>query len=148
MTNGASDDYDRLVFDSADSSEVHNALKKKNDSGVTAPAILAVGTYPETIFWIAVDGVPLKVHGTFADALQSFMEVTWLFNLKYDPMVLSFVRFFEAAMGYSKSFTTKRQQLLHQLMELKDSTKNDQESNDSTSNGPSNAADSFQNDMS
>uniref|UniRef100_A0A914PIZ3 Uncharacterized protein n=1 Tax=Panagrolaimus davidi TaxID=227884 RepID=A0A914PIZ3_9BILA len=70
---------------------IHNALKKKNDSGVTAPAILAVGTYPETISWIAVDGLPLKVHGAFADALQSFMEVTWLFNLKYDPMVLSFV---------------------------------------------------------
>ena len=47
------------------------------------------------------------------------MEITWLFNLEYDQKALGIVRFFETIMGYAKSTTTKRNQLLRQLMEMK-----------------------------
>lgn len=60
----------------------------------------------------------LKVHGTFADALQAFMEIIWLFNLEYDNETTLLVRFFETMMGYEKTATITRTKLLRELREL------------------------------
>uniref|UniRef100_A0AC34FIT3 Uncharacterized protein n=1 Tax=Panagrolaimus sp. ES5 TaxID=591445 RepID=A0AC34FIT3_9BILA len=104
--NGAFSECGRLVINCTNSGEIHNALQKKADSGV---------------------------QGTYADALQYFMEIAWLFNLEIDKMVKSFVRFYEVLMGYAKAGSTRRQQLLNQLNELKDSQTDVQEKNGTAS---------------
>uniref|UniRef100_A0A914Q291 Uncharacterized protein n=1 Tax=Panagrolaimus davidi TaxID=227884 RepID=A0A914Q291_9BILA len=48
-------DYGRLVLDFTHTSNLHDAILRKNEMGITAPVIVALGTHPEVTFYICVD---------------------------------------------------------------------------------------------
>uniref|UniRef100_A0A914QKK3 Uncharacterized protein n=1 Tax=Panagrolaimus davidi TaxID=227884 RepID=A0A914QKK3_9BILA len=128
-------DYGRLVLDFTHTSNLHDAILRKNEMGITAPVIVALGTHPEVTFYICVDDDDiLRVRGQFGDALQSFMEIVHLFNLEYDKQTVGITYFLEAVMGMKNQLTSGRQQLLDVLLPRQktlDST-NSQTSNDAT----------------
>uniref|UniRef100_A0A914YPP4 Uncharacterized protein n=1 Tax=Panagrolaimus superbus TaxID=310955 RepID=A0A914YPP4_9BILA len=126
-------DYGRLVLDFTHTSNFHDAILRKNEIGITAPAIVALGTHPEMTFYICVDDDILRVRGQFADALQSYMEIVHLFNLEYDKKTVGITYFLEALMGMKHQLTSGRQRLLDTLLpplKMTDSTAT------STSNNP------------
>jgi hypothetical protein len=108
-------DYSRLVIDYRCSPNAREALDLRKENGITAPTILIVGTTPEVSFFIAADDMLFQVSGRFADALQSFMEMVFVSNVKYDIKTTGITYFFETLMNMSDKTNGSRQSLIYDL---------------------------------
>lgn len=54
-------DYGRLVLDFTHTTNLHDAILRKNEMRITAPVIVALGTHPEVTFYICIDDDILRV---------------------------------------------------------------------------------------
>uniref|UniRef100_A0A914R1Q4 Uncharacterized protein n=1 Tax=Panagrolaimus davidi TaxID=227884 RepID=A0A914R1Q4_9BILA len=92
-------DYGRLVIDHTGSLDYKNAMQWRKHNGITAPSILILGSDSAITFYIAADGMVFQVRGRFAEALQSYMEMVFVSNVKYDSKTTGITYFFEYLMN-------------------------------------------------
>jgi hypothetical protein len=65
------------------SPSVDAMTQKRRDIGQTSPMIFIIDLFPNKKFYISTDDVALKINGDFGDALQSLVELHYVFNLQY-----------------------------------------------------------------
>uniref|UniRef100_A0A914YLF4 Uncharacterized protein n=1 Tax=Panagrolaimus superbus TaxID=310955 RepID=A0A914YLF4_9BILA len=83
-------------------------MEKRKDEKITAPTILIIGSAPTLSFYIAADDMVFQVRGRFADALQSYMELVFVSNVKYDTETTGICYFFEYLMNMKEHQNTSR----------------------------------------
>uniref|UniRef100_A0A914YLS9 Uncharacterized protein n=1 Tax=Panagrolaimus superbus TaxID=310955 RepID=A0A914YLS9_9BILA len=76
---------ERLFAEGWDSSCINALHQARRDIKQTAPMIFVITTYPSQTrtYFVAADDLALKVKGSFLDALQSLMELHYVFDLAY-----------------------------------------------------------------
>uniref|UniRef100_A0A914QYD7 Uncharacterized protein n=1 Tax=Panagrolaimus davidi TaxID=227884 RepID=A0A914QYD7_9BILA len=118
-------DYSRLVIDHTGSLDYKNAMQWRKDNGITAPSILILGSDSAIIFYIAADGMIFQVRGRFAEALQSYIEMVFVSNVKYDSKTTGITYFFEYLMNIKDHQNASRMAVKKELDAIADKLSNE-----------------------
>uniref|UniRef100_A0A914Q0P4 Uncharacterized protein n=1 Tax=Panagrolaimus davidi TaxID=227884 RepID=A0A914Q0P4_9BILA len=115
-----------------------NAMQWRKDNGITAPSILILGSDSAITFYIAADGMVFQVRGRFAEALQSYMEMVFVSNVKYDSKTTGITYFFEYLMNIKDHQNASRMAVKKELDAIADKLSNESASERASSFDASN----------